>query len=64
MFNATGDLVVLGLEVEGGLGRLMRLAKDWEFDEMWSSGMNLERWVVPIGLLLEAVLAVRKDEYD
>lgn len=43
----------------------MRLAKDWEFVEIWSSGMNLERWVALAGLPLgESVPDVRRDEYD
>lgn len=43
----------------------MRLAKDWAFVEIWSSGTNLERWATEAGLLLEAsVPVVRKEEYD
>lgn len=42
LFNAAVDLA--GFELaSGGLGRLMRLAKDWAFDEIWSSGIYLER---------------------
>lgn len=51
--------------MELALGRLMRLAKDWEFVETWSSGTNLDRWVFVAGVLLgEAVPAARNDEYD
>lgn len=46
------------------LGRLMRLAKDCEFVETWSSGINLDRWALPDGLVLgEALPVARNDEY-
>lgn len=54
-------------EVDVAFGRLMRLAKDWEFVETWSSGMNLERWEPADGLLFGDAAppaAARSDEYD
>lgn len=65
LFRDADGLAVLGLGATGGFGRLMRLAKDWELVEIWSSGMNLERWVALAGLPLgEPVPVVRSDEYD
>lgn len=65
MFNDAVDLAAEFELARGGLGRLMRLAKDWEFVEIWSSGRYLERWEAVEALLLrESVPVVRKDEYD
>lgn len=65
LFSDTDGLVFCGFGATGGFGRLMRLAKDWAFVEIWSSGTNLERWAALAGLLLgESVAAVRKEEYD
>lgn len=47
------------------LGLLIRLAKDWEFVETWSSARNFVRWVPRDELdLAELAPAVRNDEYD
>lgn len=65
LFSDADGLVTWGFGATGGFGRLMRLAKDWVFVDIWSSGTNLDRWEAPAGLLLEeSVPVVRKDEYD
>lgn len=55
------EFCVLGGAVT--LGRLIRLAKDCELDETWSSGRNLDRCVAAL-LLGEVVAVVRSEVYD
>lgn len=48
-------------------GRLMRLAKDCELLETWSSGTNLDRWEpvdACVALLEDSVVFARSDAYE
>lgn len=57
------DLVACELEARFPFGLLIRLAKDCELVETWSSGVNFGRWVPRDGPGLVEVV-VRRDEYD
>lgn len=59
------DLDVCAVDAAAPFGLLIRLAKDWEFVETWSSARNLVLWVPRDETDLDGfVPVVRNDEYD
>lgn len=59
------DLDACAVDAAAPFGLLIRLAKDWEFVDTWSSARNLVLWVARDELDLDGfVPVVRNDEYD